>query len=691
MKWIVWVICSVSLLGAEWPSFRGPNGTGIAEATANPPVHWDIDQGTNLKWRVPLPGLGHSSPVVWGQRVFLTSGVTHIEEPYLRVGLYGDSPDNPEDYEHRFNLYCYDLASGALVWQRTAHRGVPQVRRHVKSSHSNASVVTDGRHVVAFFGSEGLYCYDLDGELVWHKDLGLLDSGAFNMPEIQWGFGSSPRIHGEKVIVLCDVNNQSFLTALSIEDGREIWRTPRDEGPTWGTPSFHEGESGTQIVVNGYHHIGGYAMQDGKAIWSMRGGGDVPVPTPVIASGMAFITNAHGPMNPIYAVDLRAKGDVSLKSDQTKGEFVAWSLPRRGAYMPTPIVVDGLLYVINDRGILTCYEANTGEQVYRTRVYGRGEAYTASPVSAAGRIYFTSEDGDIHVVKAGRQFERLASNQVGGVCLATPAIAGDMLLVRTSRDLIGFARGVKVEPLAKPETQPDKQPQTEPFIAIDADGLTDPIEIMKRCDARLRQIDAASYRIRVKARGRLTERIGGLEATVRGRGYADRLPQQFEFDAQVFSPRGGPGLTVKAGSDGNRYYVLDPNHKTAHVDLDPRILGRFGRYVMGGMMVEFHHPQPMADEIKGKLELLSDATVEGEPCWRVKVAYDNAYAPEAIWYISKRDFLPRARFDFAERGGDEMNGLMKTLLELDLKDSDQSFGFELPPGFEVSEEPPRAE
>ncbi len=425
---------------SDWPSFRGPQGTGVQEDRAVPTT-WDVDQGAGIKWKTPIPGLGHSAPIVWGDRVFVTSAVSSNADPYLRIGLYGESPDHPEDIVHEFRVFCLDAGTGTIVWEKTAHRGVPKVKRHVKSSHANSTPATDGTHVVAFFGSEGLYCYSMKGDLQWEKDLGLLDAGAFNYPEIQWAFGSSPIIYEDKVIVQCDVNNASFIAAFGVKDGKEIWRTPRDAFACWGTPTVHAGAGRTQVIVNGYKYMGGYDVTTGKELWRLEGGGDVPVPTPYVAHGLIFITNAHGPLAPIYAIRQGARGDISLAAGETSNEFIAWSRPKRGSYIPTSIVYGDYLYVGNDRGILSCYQATTGEKVYRKRLADdHGGAYSASPVAAEGKLFFTSEDGDIHVVKAGPEYELLATNAMGAPCLATPAIGGGLLFVRTSKHLFGIGR-----------------------------------------------------------------------------------------------------------------------------------------------------------------------------------------------------------------------------------------------------------
>ena len=421
----------------SWPSFRGTGARGVAEG-ARPPVTWDVAAGRNLKWRTAIPGLGYSSPVVWGECLYLTTAVGAADQPEIRVGLYGDIEPVDEPGAHEWRVYCLDADTGKVVWQRVACRGVPKVKRHPKSSHANPTPATDGQHVVAFFGSEGLYCFDTAGELLWEKDLGLLDSGFFRAPRAQWGFASSPVIHEGLVVVQCDVQKGSFLAAFAVKDGNEVWRTPRDDVPTWGTPTVVGTPTGVHVVVNGFRHSGGYRLADGKEVWRIVGGGDIPVPTPISADGLVYLASAHGRMAPLYAVKTSAAGDVSLDRGQTSSRHIAWSNPRNGAYMQTPILVGDHLYSCRDNGALTCYLAATGEVIYRARLPGGG-GYTASPVAASGRIYFAGERGAVHVVKAGPTFEVLASNQAGGICMATPAIVGETLFVRTAEHVLALA------------------------------------------------------------------------------------------------------------------------------------------------------------------------------------------------------------------------------------------------------------
>lgn len=425
----------------DWPSFRGPSAGGVAEGY-EPPQRWDVTTGAGVKWKKPIPGLGLSSPVLSGNRVYVTTAVRRDGKARLKTGLYGDIRPVEDSVVHDFQLICLDKRTGDLLWTRTAHRGVPRVKRHPKSSHANPTPATDGKRIVAFFGSEGLYCYSKEGELLWKKDLGHLDSGYFRATRAQWGFASSPVLHGGKVIVQCDVQKDSFLAAFDVKDGRELWRTRRNEVPTWSTPAVFDDGKRIQVIVNGYRHIGGYDAGNGKELWKLRGGGDIPVPTPVMGGGLVFITNAHGGQAPIYAVRASlATGDITPEGGETSNAFLAWSTRRGGNYMQTPLVYGRFLYCCSDGGILGCYEAATGNRRYRERVgIGGGGGYTASIVAADGKLYVTSEEGRVSVLRTGPAFERLATNELGEQCMATPAISEGVLYFRTRRHLIAVSK-----------------------------------------------------------------------------------------------------------------------------------------------------------------------------------------------------------------------------------------------------------
>ncbi len=431
-----------ALLAAEktvnWPGFRGPAASGVA-IDCDTPSEWSVPESRNVAWKTPVPGLGHSSPVIWGDRIFITTAISGEKDAPLRVGLYGDIAPVEDNTEHEWRLYCLDKNSGKVLWKKSAIRAIPRVKRHTKATHANSTPATDGKFVVAFFGSEGLFCYDMDGDLKWKKDLGPLDSGYFRVPTAQWGFASSPIIDRGRVYVQCDVQQGSFVACYDVKTGDEIWRTDRNEVPTWGTPAIYRKGKHAQLLVNGYKHLGGYDLKTGEELWRIAATGDIPVPTPIIGKGLFYFTSAHGPGAPLYAVKPSARGDITPTEDGETGEHLAWHVPMNGAYMQTPILYKGLLYSCSDGGVLMCYDPKTGERHYRERISSTARSgFTASPVAADNKLYFASEDGDVYVVKPGKTFKLLATNPLGEVCMATPAISEDTIYFRTQHHLIAI-------------------------------------------------------------------------------------------------------------------------------------------------------------------------------------------------------------------------------------------------------------
>jgi outer membrane protein assembly factor BamB len=422
----------------NWPSFRGPQATGIADGQ-EPPTNWDVEKGINVRWKTPLPGLAHACPVVWDDRVYVTTAVRADGKSELKVGLYGDVDSADELTEHSWRIGCLDKYSGKIVWERIAHEGVPRTKRHTKGSHANCTPATDGVHVVANLGSEGLYCYGREGQLLWHHDLGTLDSGWFYDKEFQWGFGSSPVIYRDLVIIQCDVGRGSYIAAYRLADGGEAWRTPRDEIPSWGSPTVVEGPARAELVTNATRYARGYDPLTGRELWRLGRQSEITVPTPFYAEGLIFFASGYSPLQPLYAIRPGAAGDISLFGAETSNEFVSWSSPRAGPYLPTPIAYRGRLYVCSNNGIVACFEAPTGREIYKKRLPGGG-AYTASPVAADGRLYFTNEQGLVTVLQAGAEFEVLSQNPLGEVCLSTPAISDGMLFFRTERHVVAVGR-----------------------------------------------------------------------------------------------------------------------------------------------------------------------------------------------------------------------------------------------------------
>ncbi len=435
----------------NWPSFRGPYASGVADGQ-RPPISWDVEQSVNIRWKTPIPGLGNSSPIVWGDKIFITTAISADANPVFRPGNMGDTDTVADQSEHVWKVYCIDRLTGEVLWERTAYRGVPRAGRHLKSTFANPTPVTDGEYVVVFFGSEGLYWFYMEGSLVWQMDFGIV-----GMPA--WGFASSPIIYRNLVIIQSDTVQlsrrelppteedglrgqrlaPSFVAAFDLADGSERWRTPRDEvGPSFGTPTISTALGRAQLITNGGARIRAYDPMTGSELWSLAARTRNVTPTPIAAHDLIFVTSGFRPVQPIYAIRPDAVGDISLEEGEDANEFIAWSRDRGGSYTPTPIVYGEYLYAVNVNGILACYDAQTGERVYRARLRHMGGGISSSPVAADGRLYFSSEDGDVFVVRAGPEFELLATNTMDEVIMATPAISGGMIFIRTLHHLFGI-------------------------------------------------------------------------------------------------------------------------------------------------------------------------------------------------------------------------------------------------------------
>lgn len=417
----------------NWSSFRGPQASGIAEGM-NPPVTWDVEKSTNILWKTPIPGLAHSSPIVWGNRVFVTTAISSAADSQFVFGLTETGAAARDNSKHVWRVYCLDKNTGRILWEKTASEGAPKVSRHVKASHANSTPATDGKYLVALFGSEGLFCYDLNGKLLWRQDLGVLDGGWTPAKGLFWGFGSSPVIYKNLVIVQCDTQSQSFLAAFNLVNGKPVWRTPREEDTSWSSPTICESGNRAELVASGTKFFRGYDPMTGKELWRLADGADVKIPTPVAAHGLYFLGggNAHDNLN-FYAVRAGSKGEIKTSA---ASESLAWQSQAIKPHVVTPIVYGDYLYVCSDTGILTQFNAKTGEAGFRGRL-GRGASFNASPVAADGRLYFASEDGEVFVVKAGATFELLARNPVGEVMMATPAITDRMLILRGQHHVFG--------------------------------------------------------------------------------------------------------------------------------------------------------------------------------------------------------------------------------------------------------------
>ena len=422
----------------QWPAYRGYMSSGVLENT-NLPENFDFEKNENIRWKISIPGMGISSPVIWGDRLFITSAISTEDKAGFKPGLYGDVRPVSDSSVHEWKVYCIDKNNGKILWEKTSCKGVPKIKRHPKSTHANTSVATDGQYVVAFFGSEGLYCYDINGNLQWQKNFGILRSAFFTMEDAEWEFASSPIIHNGVLIIQCDVLENSFVAAYDVKTGKELWKALRDEYPGWCTPNIYTDEGNTRVVVNGYKHRGAYDFKTGKEVWRMSGGGDIQIPTPIIGDRLIYFNSAHGPSSPIIAVRTGASGDITLKEGETSNAGVQWSIPRGGSYLQTLLLYRNRLYNLSWNGTIDCLDPLTGKEIYKAKL-GKSRSFIASPVASDGRIYIVDEEGIVYILKDGDTFQLLAEIPIQDICMTAPALTDGMIFFRTQRNLIAVAK-----------------------------------------------------------------------------------------------------------------------------------------------------------------------------------------------------------------------------------------------------------
>jgi outer membrane protein assembly factor BamB len=423
----------------SWPSFRGPAASGIADGQRLPDT-WNPSTGEHIRWRTPIPGLAHSSPIVWGDLVFVTSAISSRKDATFKPGLYGDGDASDDRSPHRWVIYAVDKRSGRIRWERTAAEGEPLNKRHIKSTYASATPATDGRIVVAWFGSQGVFAYDIAGTLRWKAEIGRVDMGAYDIPTYEWGPASSPIIWNGLVILQCDTQADSFLIALDAETGRTVWKSDRDELPSWGTPTVVQTAAGPELVTNASNFVRGYDPKTGQELWKLGGSSKITAPTPVFADGLHIIASGRAPERPIFAVRPGARGDLSSPASAPPHAHVAWNKTGRGSYMPTPLVYRGMVYVLGNNGVFDAYDLQSGKEIYRQRLPLVGSGFSASPVAADGRIYLSNEDGEMLVVEAGAAFRHLATNSMGEMLMATPALSEGVMFVRGSSSLFAIGR-----------------------------------------------------------------------------------------------------------------------------------------------------------------------------------------------------------------------------------------------------------
>lgn len=422
------LLLSAVVADERWPQFRGSQSLGVAE-DPNLPETWSATE--NVAWKTEIPGSGWSSPVVWGDNIFVTSVISAEEKEAPKKGLYfGGERKVPADV-HRWMVYCVDWKTGKIRWEREVHHGVPPSSRHLKNTFASETPTTDGERVYAYFGNLGLFCFDVNGKLLWSKRWGPFQT------RYGWGTAASPVLYKDRLYLVNDNDDQSFLIALNKQTGEQVWRVERQEKSNWATPYIWEHDRRTEIVTPGTQRVRSYDL-NGKLLWEFTGMSSISIPTPFSKFGLLYITSGYVGDNrrPVYAIRPGAEGDITLKEGETSNKFIAWFQPQAGPYNPSPLVYGDYYYTLLDRGFFTCHEAKTGKEVYgKQRIEAGAGAFTSSPWAYNGKLFCLSEDGDTFVIQAGPVFKVLGKNSLDEMCMATPAIVRGSLIMRTASKL----------------------------------------------------------------------------------------------------------------------------------------------------------------------------------------------------------------------------------------------------------------
>jgi outer membrane protein assembly factor BamB len=439
------VVCFAQLAHAQdnWPQLRGAQAMGYtpdASAASNLPDHWSTTE--NVAWKTDVAGRGWSSPVVWGDKIFLTTAVNLGETEAPKKGLYfGGERKEPPKTEHQWKVLCLDLKTGQKLWEQQAHQGIPATTIHIKNSYASETPVTDGQRVVAYFGNIGVYCYDLNGKQLWSKEI------APKKTRYGWGPASSPVLYQDRVYIVNDNDEESYLLCLNAADGSEVFRVAREEKSNWSTPFVWKNSQRTELITTGTGKNRSYDLE-GRLLWELAGMSSITIALPYAKDDVLYLSSGYvmDTLRPIYAIRPGATGDITLDKDQTKNDFVLWANNTAGPYNPSSLLYGDLLYVLYDRGFFACYDPKTGEDVYEKQRIPEGKAFTSSPWAYGDKIFCLNEDGVTFVIRAGREFEILHTNKLAedDMGMATPAIVGDRVLLRTAARLYCLKQGAKL-------------------------------------------------------------------------------------------------------------------------------------------------------------------------------------------------------------------------------------------------------
>jgi outer membrane protein assembly factor BamB len=404
--------------GQNWSSWRGPTENGMAIGDA--PTNWSDTK--NIKWKVDLPGKGYSSPVIWGDKLFLTTAIPSEPVPEPEGG--GMRVGKGIGVEHRFVVLCLDKNTGKTLWEKTVGVSKPHEGYHQRyGSFASNSPVTDGKHLFAYFGSRGIHAFDLNGKLLWEKDLGEMRK------LLQFGEGNPPVLYEDKLILKRDHEGQSFIVVLDKNTGKEIWRKDRDEMSSWSAPLVVEREGRTQAIVSGTTKTRSYDLETGDVIWEAAGLGRNVIPNPVIQDDIVIVMSGYRDPN-LLAIRLGGKGDL------TGSDSILWTNQRANSYTASPVLHENKLYFVTDKGILSCFNATTGEPYYQQMRLPKPYTLKASPVGANGKLYISTEDGDVVVLRMGEKYEVLATNTFAGHSfISSPAIVNEEIFLRSETSL----------------------------------------------------------------------------------------------------------------------------------------------------------------------------------------------------------------------------------------------------------------
>lgn len=414
----------------HWPQFRGPGAAGVSNA-AGLPDRWSTTE--NIAWRTELPGRGWSSPIVWGDRIFLTTAISEGHEEEAKKGIYpfvGDR-DRPTKNRHRWVVLCLDLETGDRVWEREVFAGVPDWPIHIKNSYASETPCTDGKRIYATFGNVGLFAFTLAGDPVWERRWERYKTRG------NWGSAASPIVFRDRVYVVNDHEGDSFFEALDSATGKTVWKVPRDERSNWSTPFLWENRHRTELVTSGSGKVRSYDLL-GNPLWELSGMSSITIPSPLGDADRVFVSSGFNAsrLRPVYAIRPGAEGDITLAKGAESGPFIVWSQPKAAAYNLSPLLLGGQLYILLDRGVLGSFDAETGTEIYPFQpLHPSAKAFTTSPWAYHGRVFCQSEDGDTFVVQAGPTPTVLGRNSLGEMCMSSPAMVPGALVIRTTRAL----------------------------------------------------------------------------------------------------------------------------------------------------------------------------------------------------------------------------------------------------------------